>query len=248
MTLRIVPITFGYREYPDGRQWADRRWQIERDGAIEGARGGTRIGTQYESQEEAVAYAFPEAAYPKGPKIVYVADGAVYCAACAKARFWNTSHADEEGALVGDDPHGKPEAEADRDITCDNCGDVIVAQNLCPHHGTDGYSQGDDGAFVCAICAKMPKCPQCGEPVFSVRQVYKRITRYNARRTWDKDDETYGDPVTLRAYFDAVDGDDLLVSTQTDCCGVSFTIPVPEWDGVLSYNTIPGDIAARDSD
>lgn len=140
-------------------------WQIVRD--------GSEAWTSYATLKEAVAAAFPLFAWPGGYDIEYITDDCIeLCGECARAAYLdNARRIPGKSTITGEEPYGAVVEEADRDIICEGCGRLILAQNLCPDHGyqPDAIMDRDEPfAYRCPICdrddpAFVRHCDICGE-------------------------------------------------------------------------------------
>ena len=131
------------------RGWRDGApepgWAVERDGLDD--------WETYATRELAIEGAFPTYAWPGGYPVEYTFEGAgaAFCGGCAAAMF-------RDDGTVCD---GYVADEAESDIVCDVCGELIFAQNLCPDHGVRGWRDGeDDGPGFCDVCEpeRRPDC------------------------------------------------------------------------------------------
>ena len=145
-TRETIPYERRYRHMPERVV----EYDIERD--------GRREWSFYPRLKDALAAAFPLAAWPGGRPVAYLLDDCVMlCGACA-ATTWladNARRIPGAGRLAGADIFGCAIEEAESDIVCEGCGCLMLAQNRCPEHGRqpDAIMDGDEpGQYVCPRC------------------------------------------------------------------------------------------------
>ena len=117
-----------------------------------------------EHLRDALAAAFPPAAWPGGYVMVYVdVDGSTLCHACAQAE-WKANARRQTGKarIVGPALDGMYITESETDIHCDECGTMLFAADLCPEHGARSMAELDDDSkrMVCLDC-----CPEANANV-----------------------------------------------------------------------------------
>lgn len=138
----------------------------------------------FDHLRDALAAAFPPAAWPGGYVMIYLDDVGTLCHACARSAWkLNATRWPGKALIVGPALYGIDVQESETDIICDACGTLLFAANLCPEHGYGGMAELDDDSerMVCLDChpeqnANVQPCDQRPEPKTCIvcRAAYQR--------------------------------------------------------------------------